>query len=145
MFGARAQGVGAGVWGGGCTKPPKFIISAYKPKPVWTPSLRGTDCEKWKVAASKNISPVSLPPSNTWSGTTSVARGLSPEALPTVTAKVPWADMRHRGLHFPSSSSSETQCKAGRGKLSPGLTRPLIVPNAGVSAASRAGRHDNEH
>ena len=72
-------------------------------------------------------------------------RGLSPEALPTVTAKVPWADMRHRGLHFPSSSSSETQCKAGRGKLSPGLTRPLIVPNAGVSAASRAGRHDNEH
>ena len=39
-----------------------------------------------KVLDSKIPASVSLPPSNTWSGTTSGALSPSPEALPTVVA-----------------------------------------------------------
>lgn len=79
----QGRGQCSGRWprGGGRGQRPHWVspctIPARAARACVTPVLspRGADFEKQEVAASKNISPVSLPPSDLWNGTASVAWG----------------------------------------------------------------------
>lgn len=72
-------------------------MSAHPPHPSRHAHLEGLIVRNGKLQLLKIPPSVSLPPFNTWSGTTSAARGPSPEALPTVVAEVARAGISHRG------------------------------------------------
>ena len=72
-------------------------VSAHPPHPSRHTHLEGLIVRNGKLQLLKIPASVSLPPSNTWSGTSSGALSPSPEALPTVVAKVTQAGISHRG------------------------------------------------
>lgn len=72
-------------------------VSAHLLHPSRHAHLEGLMVRNGKLQLLKIPPSVSLPPSNTWSRTISVAPSPSPEALPTVVAKVTQAGISHRG------------------------------------------------